>query len=124
VVINVLHPPPPDWERQRTRNDDSVVLEVVIGDVAVILAGDVGESVEREIATRLTPDKLRVLKVAHHGSRSSTARAFVDAVAPAAAIISAGRGNMYGHPHPTVVSRLERAGVAIFRTDRDGQIDI
>lgn len=124
VRVNVLHPPAPDWERQRARNDDSLVLEIVMGNVAVILTGDIGEGVEWEIAGRLTPGTLRVLKIAHHGSRSSTSRAFVEAVRPAAAIVSAGRGNMYGHPHPAVLARLAAAGVAVFRTDRDGQIDV
>jgi competence protein ComEC len=65
--IRVLHPSPPDWERQRVRNDDSVVLEVRYGDVAIVLLGDVGAATERAILPRLTPARLRILKVAHHG---------------------------------------------------------
>jgi competence protein ComEC len=74
--IHVLHPPSPDWERQRVRNDDSVVLEVVYGDVAFLLTGDIGSDVERAIAPHLVPAKTRILKVAHHGCglrRSGTA---------------------------------------------------
>ena len=124
IVINVLHPPPPDWERQRVRNDDSLVLEILVGDVALLLTGDAGEGVEREIVPRLAPARVRILKAGHHGSRTSTSAVLLAAARPAAALISAGRGNLYGHPHPSVVARLEAAGAPVFRTDRDGQIDV
>ena len=124
VRINVLHPPPPEWERQRARNDDSLVLEVIFGAVAIILTGDAGEAVEPGVAAALSPARVRILKAGHHGSRTSTSPAFLDAVRPQAALISAGRGNMYGHPSPVVTDRLHAAGAAVFRTDRDGQIDL
>ena len=124
VRINVLHPPPPDWERQRARNDDSLVLELIFGEVAIILTGDAGEAVESGIAAALSPAHVRILKVGHHGSRTSTSAPFLDAVRPSAALISAGRANIYGHPSPVVLSRLHAAGAAVFRTDRDGEIDL
>ena len=77
--IHVLHPPSPDWERQRVRNDDSVVLEVAYGDVAFLLTGDIGSDVERAIAPHLVPAKIRILKVAHHGSRTSTSQELLEA---------------------------------------------
>ena len=124
VLLRVLHPPPPDWERQRVRNDDSVVLEVLFGSVSILLTGDAGTAVEPAIAAQLAPARLRILKVGHHGSRTSTSQAFLDAARPAAALISAGRGNFYGHPSPVVLARLRAAGVETFRTDWDGQIDL
>jgi competence protein ComEC len=124
VRIRVLHPPEPDWERQRVRNDDSVVLEVVHGDVAVLLTGDITAAIERSLLPRLTPARTRILKVAHHGSRTSTSRELVDAWRPQVALISAGRGNTFGHPAPDVVRRLEEAGATILRTDRHGQITV
>ncbi|MDQ3169454.1 MAG: DNA internalization-related competence protein ComEC/Rec2 [Acidobacteriota bacterium] len=124
VRINVLHPPPPEWERQRVRNDDSLVLEVLFGDVAIILTGDAGEAVEPGVAAALSRARVRILKAGHHGSRTSTSAAFLDAVRPQAALISAGRGNIYGHPSPGVTDRLRAAGAAVFRTDQDGQIDL
>jgi competence protein ComEC len=122
--IRVLHPPEPDWERPRVRNDDSVVLEVLAGDVALLLTGDIGADVERALVPRLTPAPLRVLKVAHHGSRTSTAPEFLAAWQPQVAVISAGRGNRFGHPAPEVLSRLAAIDARVFRTDRDGQITI
>lgn len=122
--LRVLHPPAADWERRRVRNDDSVVLEVVYGDVAVLLPGDIGAAVERGLAAQLTPARVRVLKVAHHGSRTSTSRELVERWRPQIAIISAGRGNTFGHPAPEVLRRLESVGATIYRTDLHGQIRI
>jgi competence protein ComEC len=122
--VRVLHPPEPDWERRRVRNDDSVVLEVVYGDVALLLTGDIGGEVERSIIPLLTPARTRILKVAHHGSRTSTSSALLEAWRPQIAIISCGRGNRFGHPAPEVLRRLEAIGTTMYRTDRDGQITL
>ncbi|GBU22194.1 hypothetical protein R80B4_02100 [Fibrobacteres bacterium R8-0-B4] len=67
-----------------------------------------------------------MLKVGHHGSRSSTTAAFLDAVSPSAAIISCGRGNSYGHPHPETLSKLGSPArkIAVFRTYEDGTVVI
>jgi len=122
--ILVLHPGVPDWERQRVRNDDSVVLEIVYGDVALLLTGDIGADVERSILPRLLPAKIRLLKVAHHGSRTSTSRELLDAWRPHFALISCGRGNPFGHPAPEVIARLRAIGARIYRTDLDGEITV
>src|SRR5262245_7393786 len=124
VRIRVLNPPIPDWERRRVRNDDSVVLEVLYGDVALLLTGDIGADVERALIPSLTSARVRVLKVAHHGSRTSTSQALLDAWPPSVALISCGRGNRFGHPATEVVQRLEATGATVLRTDRDGQITI
>ncbi len=122
--IIVLYPPVPDWERPRVRNDDSVVLEVIYGDVALLLTGDIGSEVERQIVPHLIAAKTRILKVAHHGSRTSTSQTLLDAWQPDVALISCGRGNPFGHPAPEVIARLQRAGVHIYRTDLDGEITL
>ena len=124
VRLRVLHPPEPDWERRRVRNDDSVVIEVVYGDVALLLTGDIGADVERSIVPLLTHARTRILKVAHHGSRTSSSSALLDAWRPQIAVISCGRGNRFGHPAPEVLQRLEAIGATVYRTDRDGQITI
>jgi competence protein ComEC len=122
--IVVMHPVLPDWERQKVRNDDSVVLEVIDHDVTMLLTGDIGSEVERELIPRLAHTKTRILKVAHHGSRTSTSQALLDAWKPQIALISDGRGNPFGHPAPDVVARLEASGARIYRTDRDGEITV
>ena len=86
--IRVLHPAVPDWQRRRVRNVDSVVLEVRYGDVGVLLLGDVGAGIERSIAAQLTAARHRILKVAHHGSRTSSSRELLESWRPDIAIIS------------------------------------
>jgi competence protein ComEC len=122
--VRVLHPPAPDWERRRVRNDDSIVLEIVYRDVAVLLTGDISAEVEREIVPQLTHAKTRILKVAHHGSRTSSSTELLSAWRPQFALISAGRGNTFGHPAPEVLQRLEEVDAHVYRTDRDGQITL
>ena len=124
VQLRVLHPPPPDWERRRVRNDDSVVLEVVYRDVAILLTGDISADIEREIIPLLTPARIRILKVAHHGSRTSSSPTLLESWRPQMALISCGRGNRFGHPTPEVLQRLESIGATVLRTDLDGQITI
>ena len=72
VEIVAWHPSPPEWERQKVRNDDSLVLELRWGDVSVVLTGDIGRAVEGQLA--IPPAKLRVLKVPHHGCTQKTDR--------------------------------------------------
>ncbi len=120
VRVDVLHPPPPDWERQKARNEDSLVLRVCFGDVEMLLTGDAGQEFEREFPRDNPHLPLRVLKVGHHGSRTASSAPFVQAFQPDVALISAGRGNPFGHPAPDVVARYDRAGAIVFRTDRDG----
>jgi competence protein ComEC len=124
VELRVHHPPPPDWERQKVRNDDSLVIELRFGQVSVLLTGDIGREVEEELLPTLDLLPTVVLKVPHHGSGTSSSEAFIRALQPAAALIGVGRGNLYGHPLPSVLERYRRAGTEVFRTDRDGQIDM
>ena len=122
VTVVVHHPPPPDWERQEVRNDDSLVIELRWRDVSIVLTGDIGREVERVIAPRFTPARVRVMTAPHHGSRTSSSQAFLDALRPQVVVMSAGRGNTFGHPAPEVVERYEDSGVEIFRTDLDGAV--
>jgi competence protein ComEC len=124
VDVDVLNPGRPDWERQRVRNDDSIVLRFRYGRAELLLTGDVSSEVERTLPPADPRWPLRVLKVAHHGSPTATSQAFVDSYAPAVALISAGRANLFGHPAPDVVERLVRGGAQVFRTDADGAISV
>jgi competence protein ComEC len=124
VAMHVLHPPPPEWERQRVRNDDSLVFELRFGEVSVVLTGDIGREVEQALLPALAPLPLVALKVPHHGSATSSSAPFIEALSPAVATIGVGRSNPYGHPVPPVLDRYDQAGTETFRTDQDGQIDI
>ncbi len=122
--LTVWHPPAPEWERQRVRNDDSLVLEIRHRDVSFVLPGDIGAEVESRLAGVLPPAARRVLKAPHHGSRTSSSAAFLAALDPTVAIVSAGRENRFGHPAPAVVRRYEEAGTVIHRTGRGGAIEV
>jgi competence protein ComEC len=124
VSLRVLHPGRADWERQRVRNDDSVVLEVTYRDVAMLFLGDVSAGIERGILPQLSDAPVRVLKIAHHGSRTSTSQELLDLWQPQVAIISCGRGNTFGHPSPEVIARLRASGIAVYRTDLDGEVTV
>jgi competence protein ComEC len=122
IEVRVLHPPSPDWERQRVRNDDSIVLEIRIGAVSVVLPGDIGREGERAILPHLEPGRLVILKAPHHGSATSSGRELLDRLRPRAVIFSCGRNNRFGHPHPAVVERYRAMGTAIFSTAEDGAV--
>ncbi len=122
VSFAVLHPPVPDWARVRVRNDDSVVLDVRFGDVAVLLPGDVGADVERAVAGALSPARFRVVKAPHHGSAGSSSRRLVAAARACVAVVSAGRANPFGHPAPEVTARYREAGALVLDTGRDGAV--
>jgi len=100
-------------------NDDSLVLHMAYGQTSVMLEGDAETSSEmRMLGERDLSSTL--LKVGHHGSATSTSPAFLNAVAPRFAIISAGRHNSYGHPRRGTLEKLGDARVATFRTDTMG----
>jgi competence protein ComEC len=122
VELRVLHPPPPDWERQRVRNEDSVVLELRLGRVSIVLPGDIGKEGERAILPRLEPGRIVVLKAPHHGSATSSTVGMLDTLRPVAVIFSAGRDNRFGHPHPAVVERYRAIDAHIFSTADDGAV--
>ena len=77
VAVRVWHPEAPQWERQEVRNDDSLVIELRHGDVSVVLPGDIGNAVEAQLLELMAPAPIRILKVPHHGSRSSSSVEFV-----------------------------------------------
>ena len=120
VTLEVLGPVPPAVRPLRTRNDDSIVLAVTFGEVTLLLTGDIEAAGEQALAV---PPSV-VLKVPHHGSRTSTTEALLGAARPRWAIVSAGFRNHFGHPHPDVLRRLAAAGVRVFRTDRDGSVRV
>jgi competence protein ComEC len=103
-------------------NDDSLVMRIVDGHLAWMLTGDIERPIERSMVADGDPMAADFLKVAHHGSKTSTTDEFLAADHPRFAAISAGFENSYGHPAPEVVDRLEAEGAIVYRTDRDGAI--
>jgi competence protein ComEC len=106
------------------KNNDSLVLRLCYGRHSFLLSGDVEKQIERRMLEANEVPHTDVLKVAHHGSRTSSTEAFLDAVNPTFAVISAGFENSYGHPNRDVLARLEEHHAGILRTDEDGLITI
>jgi competence protein ComEC len=100
------------------RNDESLVMKVAYGKTSALLEADAEKPIEQFIATE--DPSADVLKVAHHGSASSSAQALLAAVHPRFAVISVGTRNVYHHPRPEVLQRLQQSHVITYRTDTDG----
>ena len=122
VQLTVLSPDSA-WAAVTTDpNEASVVLLVQYGAARLLFTGDAGLPVEGRLAGRI--GHVAFLKVGHHGSAGATSDAWLAELAPAAAVISVGAGNRYGHPAPEVLARLAARGVHVHRTDREGTITL
>jgi competence protein ComEC len=124
VTLTVLAPDSSWTAQQHDANETSVVLRVDFGTRRLLLTGDAEASEEGWMVERVGCAALRadVLKLGHHGSRTSTTPAFLSAVSPRLAIASVGAGNRYGHPSPAVTERLASQGIPLWRTDEDGTV--
>jgi competence protein ComEC len=124
AVLDILFPDRDvsDW----TTNDGSVVGRLSYGGTSFLLTGDATSETERIVLANDSGASLRseVLKVGHHGSRTSSSPDFLRAVSPDYALISLGLNNKYGHPHKEVLEALEYVGAEVFRTDLQGTIVI
>jgi competence protein ComEC len=106
------------------RNNDSLVLRLTYRERSLILSGDVERQIESELLAANLVRHADILKIAHHGSKTSTTEPFLEAVHPAFAVISAGFANLYGHPNAEVIGRLRQANIQVFRTDQMGAVTI
>lgn len=124
VLFRVLHPGADAAAAER--NEASMVLRVEYGAFAALFTGDITGEAEGSLSGTLPAEWLRAdyLKIAHHGSKTSSCSVFLEAVSPRAAVISCGRNNPYGHPHGTVLDRLGENGIRCFRTDREGAVTV
>ncbi|MDO8529875.1 MAG: ComEC/Rec2 family competence protein [bacterium] len=126
VVIETLHPleDVAGQDFKEESNDSSIFSRLVYGSRSFLFTGDASSKVESKLISQGIDVDSDVLKVGHHGSRFSTSDAFLQAVSPDIAVISAGKKNSYGHPTPEVLQRLEKFGITVFRTDKDGDVEI
>ena len=116
----------PVEDSYKSTNDYSVVLRLDFGETSFMMTGDAEAIAEQDILEFFGAEALDcdVLKVGHHGSTSSTSKAFLEAVTPELAVISCGEGNKYGHPHAETLSKLTAASAEIYRTDEWGSVVI
>ncbi|HHY91424.1 MAG TPA: MBL fold metallo-hydrolase, partial [Clostridiales bacterium] len=112
----------PHSEAYENLNDYSAVLKVTYGNNSFLVTGDAEATSEKEMLASGDDLSADVLKVAHHGSSTSTTDEFLDAVHPAHAVILLGKDNDYGHPHRETIEKLTKRGIPIYRTDELGNI--
>lgn len=117
--ITSLYPARPlEPDEMSSPNDASIVLKIEYGENTFLLMGDLPEKFEGQ----LDASEIGVLKVGHHGSKSSTSENFLETARPTQAIISVGGNNRYGHPNLDVMERLKERNIQILRTDKQGTI--
>jgi len=125
VFFEVLHPfESLEGKEVKNTNNSSIVLRLVFKDNSFLFTGDLYKSTEREIVNRGLEIDSDVLKVGHHGSKTSSAEEFLEKVSPEVAVISVGKDNTYGHPHQEVLETLDKYGITVLRTDTEGDIKI
>ncbi|PIZ87831.1 MAG: MBL fold metallo-hydrolase [Candidatus Nealsonbacteria bacterium CG_4_10_14_0_2_um_filter_40_15] len=105
-------------------NNTSIVNKLIFGENSFLFPGDIYKSAEKEILEKGIDVDSDVLKISHHGSKTSSAEEFIAKVSPEVAVISAGKDNKYGHPSPETLEALEKYGINILRTDINGDIKI
>lgn len=120
TVLRFLAPSPTPFTSNRRQNENSLVMKISYQGTSALLEGDAEKQVERQIA-REQPEA-DLLKIAHHGSATSTIPELLAAVHPRFAVISVGANNVYGHPRAEVLQRLAQAHVQTYRTDQDGAV--
>ena len=107
-------------------NNQSVVCKIAFGSFSVLFTGDAQREAEEQILRHARRNDLKatILKAGHHGSKTSSSPAFIEAVRPEAVVVSCGAGNSYGFPHTAVLAALKKQKADVYRTDRDGAISV
>lgn len=122
VRIEVIYAPQPEGNKKgKTGNELCNVIRVSYGKASFLLTGDISKEEEARLLHKADP-QATVLKVAHHGSKTSGSPEFLQAVRPRWAVISVSRNNTFGHPHPQTLENLQACGAEVLRTDRDGAV--
>jgi competence protein ComEC len=122
--VHVLWPPAAIDSNEHSRNNDSLVLRMTFGTRSVLLTGDIEKNGERALMASAESLKTDVVKVAHHGSRTSSTLPFVAATKAKFAIISVGQSSIFGHPHAEVVERWQTSGAEVRTTGKCGTITV
>lgn len=122
--VEVLAPPPDYVAKATPGNNDSLAFRVTYGRHSFLLSGDIERQIEKDLLAQGLVGKTDVLKVAHHGSKTSSSAEFLDLARPTFAVMSAGFENSYGHPHAEVVQRFEERRACLLRTDLDGYLTL
>ena len=127
ITISILHPTK-NLITENSANNNSIVCKLEYNSFSMLFTGDIEEIAEKEILNNYKNDlsvlKATVLKVGHHGSKTSSTEEFIKAVSPKVALIGVGKNNNFGHPNENVIQRIEQLGTKVYRTDINGEISI
>jgi len=124
VRVRVVHPPKENPITPTVHNNQSMVLRITCGRQALLLTGDIEKEIEQRILESSPDLESSVLKSPHHGSLSSSSILFLERIAPDIVVISVGKENPYGLPHPEVLDRYEQYHARVYRTDIHGAVEI
>lgn len=125
IKIEVLFPNIHYEISENKINNNSLVFKMYYKDLSILFTGDIEEATEK-VLVNLYGEKLKtdILKVGHHGSKTSSTEEFINLIKPKIALIGVGKNNNFGHPNEEIIERLEKVGAKIYRTDEDGEISI
>lgn len=110
------------YGKMEDENNRSLIIMAEIENKKFLFTGDAESQVEKELLKENINVNCDVLKSGHHGSSTSNSKAFLDAATPNYVAISAGKNNMYGHPHKEILEEFKKRGIKVFRTDKNGDI--
>lgn len=126
IYLEILWPDINNTITNNPLNNNSIVAKMRYRDFSILFTGDIEEIAEKEIIKQYGNKELNstVLKVAHHGSNTSSIQEFIYAVKPKIALIGVGKDNKFGHPNEDVIDRFQNLNCKIYRTDKDGEISM
>jgi len=125
IYLDILNPLENlDGKEFEDSNDSSIVAKLVFEKDSFLFTGDITEKAEKKIISSGAFLDSDVLKIAHHGSKTSTSQEFLERVLPEIAVIQVGKDNSYGHPSPEVLAKIEEFDIQCLRTDKNGDIKI
>ena len=122
AVLEILYPGEEIDIQKKKSNESTIILRLVYGEHKALFLGDTVKKIERELVKAERELEANILKVAHHGSKTSTARELLETVRPEIAVISVGKDNRYGHPTQETLASLAEYGIEVRRTDQEGTI--
>lgn len=126
LFFDILWPSKNETVSKNVINNNALVCKMVSKKVTMLFTGDIEQEAEKAILNKYKANigilKSDILKVAHHGSKTSSTKEFLEAVKPNTAVIGVGKNNNFGHPNKSALERLKRLGCRIYRTDESGEI--
>ena len=128
LQIKILWPDNENIITENVLNNNSLVFKFIYKEFSILFTGDIEESAEKEILNKYKENSellnSNIIKIAHHGSKTSSSLEFIKTVNPQIALIGVGKDNNFGHPNIEIIERLKNNKIIIFRTDRNGEISI